>query len=319
MDDPKEKEFLMTNLLEIHDLSKYYRSVVALDKINLTIDEHTSIGLVGKNGAGKTTLLSVLSGAIRPNSGIVKILGYSPQASTIIGKLNILLQDAHFKQGIPVIAQLEHFARLQGFSKESARDEIATLLDRLNNADYADKKPETMSYGQRKRLAIVQAFIGKPELVLLDEPTAGLDPVAANDVRKFIQSFSNKSAFIISSHNLYEIEDICSRVVILDKAKLIANTEISELAAKDNTLNITLDRIPADNLVTALLQLPEITEFIQNKSNQHKITLYFASIHPDQLQLQVQSLIIDQGFSIVHFSRGKALVDGVIDLVNKGN
>ncbi len=309
----------MTCLIETEGLSKKYRATPALTGINLSIEKPVCIGLVGKNGAGKTTLLSILSGSIRQSSGTVKVLGHAPQGSAIQGKVSILLQDAHFKKGLPVISQLEHFAQLQGFTKQAARDEIADLLRQLNNADYAGKNPEQLSWGQRKRLGIVQAFIGQPELVLLDEPTAGLDPLAAHDVRKFIQTYTDKSSFIISSHNLYEIEDICSEVVILDKGKLIAYTKITELAGKDNSLNISLDRAPSEELLNALSQLPEIIDLKTDSANQEKITLYFASKQADKFQLQVQTLIIEQGFSLVHLHRGKALVDGVLDLVDAEN
>lgn len=309
----------MTRLIETEGLSKKYRATPALTDINLSIEKPVCTGLVGKNGAGKTTLLSILSGSIRQSSGTVKVLGHAPQGSSIKGKVSILLQDAHFKKGLPIISQLEHFARLQGFTKQAARDEIADLLRQLNNADYAGKNPEQLSWGQRKRLGIVQAFIGQPELVLLDEPTAGLDPLAAHDVRKFIRTYTDKSSFIISSHNLYEIEDICSDVVILDKGRLIAYTKITELAGKDNSLKISLDRAPSEELLNALSQLPEIIDLKTDSANQEKITLYFASKQADKFQLQVQTLIIDQGFSLVHLHRGKALVDGVLDLVDAEN
>lgn len=309
----------MTRLIVAEGLSKKYRATAALTDINLSIDTPVCIGLVGKNGAGKTTLLSILSGSIRQSAGTVKVLGHAPQDSAIKGKVSILLQDAHFKKGLPVIFQLEHFAQLQGFTKQAARDEIAGLLRQLNNADYAGKNPEQLSWGQRKRLGIVQAFIGQPELILLDEPTAGLDPLAAHDVRKFIQTYTDKSSFIISSHNLYEIEDICSDVVILDKGKLIAYTKITELAGKDNSLTISLDRAPSEELLNALSQLPEITDLKTDSANQEKITLYFSSKQVDKFQLQVQTLIIGQGFSLVQLHRGKALVDGVLDLVDAEN
>jgi len=177
----------MAAIIEIQALHKKYGSVVALENINLVIDSNEPIGLVGKNGAGKTTLFSILCGALKPNSGSVNVLGHSPESSSIKGKISILLQDADFKKGVPVTAQLNYFARLQGMSKQQAVFEVSSLLEKLNNADYASKKPETLSYGQRKRLGIVQALIGKPTLVLLDEPTAGLDPIAANDIRKLIQ------------------------------------------------------------------------------------------------------------------------------------
>lgn len=305
----------MPSIIDIKGLSKKYGPTLALDDIDLSIDTTEPIGLVGKNGAGKTTLLSILSGAIRQTSGTVKVLDYQPGASRVNGRLSILLQDADFKRGIPVLSQLLHFARLQGQTKQQARSQISDLLEKLNNADYAGKKPETLSYGQRKRLGIVQALIGDPELVLLDEPTAGLDPIAASDVRQFIQTASKQATFIVSSHNLYEIEDICSRIIILDKGRLIINSKISEFSDTNNRINLTLDRAVSHELRNKLLQLADIINLITNETQPEKLTIEFSSKAVDELQLQIQSIIIEQGIGIVQLNRGKTLADGVIDLV----
>ena len=133
-----------------------------------------AIGLVGKNGAGKTTLLSLLTGSLKTKTGSIKILGQSPEEIATTGKLNILPQDAAFKNGIPVFKQLVLFARLQGMRKTAATESVNKLLDELGDTSFAHKAVDKLSYGQRKRLGILQAFLGSPELVILDEPTAGL-------------------------------------------------------------------------------------------------------------------------------------------------
>jgi ABC-2 type transport system ATP-binding protein len=142
--------------------------------------------------------------------------------------------------------------------------------------------------------------------------------VVANDVRQLIRKLSRESAFIISSHNLYEIEDICSSVIILDKGRLIANKSISELANRDSSLNLTLNRRPDEKLIHALEQIDEINELTLDKTNHEKITLHLDSDDMDELQIQIQRLIMDQGYTITDLSRGKALIDGMMDLVDTG-
>jgi len=305
----------MSNLLEISGVHKHYGSTKALVNISLKIEQAAAIGLVGKNGAGKTTLLSILSGALRPSSGEVLILGETPQTIATTGKLNILPQDATFKKGIPVKKQLVLFARLQGMSQVHAESELDALLSELGECDFVNKAPEQLSYGQRKRVGIVQAFLGKPQLVILDEPTAGLDPVVANDVRKLIRKLSRDSAFIISSHNLYEIEDICSSVIILDKGKLLANKAISELASKDSSISISLNRAPEEALLSALKDIDTVNEIQLDSVNNEKLILQLSSQEMDELQLRIQRTIMEQGYTITEFSRGKALIDGMMDLV----
>ena len=302
----------MPNLVETRTLTRRYGSNTAIDNIALSLDDGGIIGLVGKNGAGKTTLLSLLSGALEPSSGTVNVLGYPASAPQLLGKINILLQEADFKRGISVKHQLIHFAQLQGLTQSEAKNEIGLLLEKLNNSEYAHKVPEAMSYGQRKRLGITQTFIGKPELILLDEPTAGLDPLAAADIRKTIQSFADQTTFIISSHNLYELQDICSRVLVLDKGQLKMNTTLSELNQGSDCLHITLNKNISADLLSALCELPEISEAIPDKTNLEKITLHFTDPGTDKLQLQVQSLILEHGYSVLQLNRGENMLAEIL-------
>jgi len=308
----------MSTVISTTGLGKKYGSVKALDNISLEIDSDGPIGLIGKNGAGKTTLLSILSGALRPTSGSVRVLGFPPESSAIKGRISILLQDANFRNGIPVKSQLLHFARVLGMTRDQACNEVNSILEQTNNSLSAQNKPKALSYGQRKRLAIVQALIGKPELVLLDEPTAGLDPVAASEVRKLIRNSSRKISFMVSSHNLYEIEDICKTILLLDRGRLVTYKAIADFSTKNNTLNLVLNRPMTEELRKKILQFTEITDFISNDPNPEKFTIHFTSTNPDKLQLELQSLIIENGFSIVMLSRGKTLADGVIDMVESG-
>lgn len=309
----------MSAFVTVKGVYKKYGSVTALKDVNLDLDETGPVGLIGKNGAGKTTLLSILSGVLRPDRGTVQILGSSPESSLVKGKISILLQDANFKNGIPVVSQLWHFARLLGMTRGEAKREVQSILEQTGNSAFAHGKPKGLSFGQRKRLAIVQALIGKPELVLLDEPTSGLDPVAAGDIRKLIRAWSQHTAFIVSSHNLYEIEDICKSIILLDQGSLVTHAKISEFATKSNILNLVVNRPLTDQLRNNLLKVIEITDLISNKANPEKFSIHFTSPHPDKLQLQIQSLVIDHGFSIVSLSRGKTLADGVVDLVPEKN
>jgi ABC-2 type transport system ATP-binding protein len=305
----------MPAIIEISELTKKFGNNFALDNINLRLDEPEMIGLVGKNGAGKTTLMSIISGAMKQTSGKVNVFEHPPGHNAIINRITILLQEANFKKGIPVYKQLIHFARLQDMSTAVAKKQVNELLEKLNNVDTAKKKPETLSFGQRKRLGIVQTLIGHPDLVMLDEPTAGLDPVAASEIRKFIQSMSRNVSFIISSHNLNEIEDICSRIVILDKGKLVTSAPIAEFAHQNTTLNLVLNRPLELTLKDRLQQLPEIIEIISNEAQLEKLAIHFNSNQTDQLQLKIQSLIIEEGYSIVQMHRGKDLAEGIMEIV----
>lgn len=306
----------MSAILKISELTKKFGNNFALDDINLTLDEPETIGLVGKNGAGKTTLMSIISGAMKQTSGQLEVFGQPPGHNSIINRTTILLQEANFKKGVPVQKQLIHFARLQGMSSSAAKEQVRELLEKLNNVDTAKKKAETLSFGQRKRLGIVQTLIGQPDLVMLDEPTAGLDPVAASEIRKFIQTMSRNVSFIISSHNLNEIEDICTRIVVLDKGKLVTNAPIAEFAHQNTSLNLVLNKPLDSELKDKLQQLPEIIEIIANEAQLERLVVHFNSDQTDKLQLKIQTLIIEHGYSIVQMHRGMDLAEGIMEIVN---
>ena len=135
-------------------------------------------------------------------------------------------------KGVPVQSQLAMLAELQGFSAAAARAEAARVLRLVLLADAAKKTPETLSHGMLKRIAIAQAFLGAPELVLLDEPTAGLDPATASEMKNLIRSLDKERTFIVSSHNLQDIEELCGSVVILDRGKIVEHRRVAELVGR---------------------------------------------------------------------------------------
>ena len=219
---------MMNKLIECKQLTKDFGRKNAIENLDLSIESGRTLGLVGPNGAGKTTLFSLISGYLKPTSGEIRVLGHTPGASLSKGRLGALPQDAPFLGGISVQAQLTLYAKLQGFVSNTAKAEVFRVLEHLKITDLAKQYPETLSFGQRKRVAIAQTLIGEPELILLDEPTSGLDPIAANDVRNIIRKLSSTCTFIISSHNLDEIGDICNEVIIIKQGKLVKHCPISE-------------------------------------------------------------------------------------------
>ena len=305
----------MTSIIECNNLGKSFAGLKALQEINIRIDKRTSAGLVGSNGAGKTTLFSLFCGFLRPSSGTVKILGHTPDSVRIKGRIGILPQDIPMLRGIAVNEQLLFFARLQGYRKHAAKQEIERIINLVNISPLIKQFPETLSYGQRKKVALAQALIGQPEVILLDEPTSGLDPVAANEVRSIIQRTRSDHTFVISSHNLDEIKTVCDEIIIIDKGKLIRHCQINELIDRNNIFTLLLDQIPADSLVQSLKSLVSVTKVETDPNNTKRISIYFQNESPDQFQFKVLECLQKNGTSIVEFSRGTAFADKVVELV----
>ena len=202
----------MTQHIQCSALTKYYRGVKALDGLDLELEITRPTGIVGPNGAGKSTLFAILCGFIRPSSGTARILGHAPHRADIKGKISLLPQDTALFKGIDAFSQLVHFARLHGLNKKQAKKEAERVISLVQADKFMQQLPETLSFGQRKRIMLAQALMGKPSFILMDEPTSGLDPVTANEVRRLLQQLGTEYAIVISSHNLAEIEDICSDI-----------------------------------------------------------------------------------------------------------
>lgn len=210
----------MSTLISASHLSKDYGSKVALNSVSFEITKGAPVALVGPNGAGKTTLFSLLCGYIFPTSGELRILGGPAGSQHLFGKLAALPQDAQLDPNFSVIHQLSFYGQLQGFSKAQARKESERVLELVGLSEAANQRPNELSHGMRKRVTISQALFGKPEIVMLDEATAGLDPIHAREVRELVSELSGETTFILSSHDLSELERLCGQVLHLDQGIL---------------------------------------------------------------------------------------------------
>ncbi|OHU86909.1 MULTISPECIES: ABC transporter ATP-binding protein [Pseudoalteromonas] len=213
----------MSTLIEVKQLSKSFGNKKALNDVSFTIDAGTTTALVGPNGAGKTTLFSILCGYLAPDRGDVKILGQPLRHPSLFGKLTALPQDAMLDPRFSIEKQMSFYGALQGFSKSEALKETARVLELVGLSDNHHSQINELSHGMRKRVCIAQALLGSPKIVLLDEATAGLDPLHAREIRSLISTLSDDISFILSSHDLAELERLCDHVLYLDQGKLTAH------------------------------------------------------------------------------------------------
>src|SRR5580700_1446753 len=213
-------------------LTKHFGSKTALDGVSLTVPAGAVFGLVGPNGAGKTTTFSILAGYLRPSSGSVEVLGFAPTAvDQLRARLGVLPQDALLPARDTVGEFLVHMAELQDLPHHKALEAVRQGLDDVAGRDWWGQRCGSLSHGMAKRVALAQAFLGEPDVVLLDEPTAGLDPRIAYEVRQLIKSRKGRSTLIVSSHNLQELEEVCDGAAILDRGRLVGSGSMAELTA----------------------------------------------------------------------------------------
>ncbi|MCG9730694.1 ABC transporter ATP-binding protein [Shewanella sp. Isolate13] len=258
------------SLVSCKGLSKTYGSKQALRQVSITLEAGSPIALVGPNGAGKTTLFSLLCGYIKPSAGEVSLLGAKPGSAELLGRVSSLPQDAALDPNLDIITQLTLFATLQGFSTKSAKAEALRVLSLVDLADSAQQKPKSLSHGMSKRVSIAQALIGSPELVLLDEPTAGLDPANAKKIRELVKTLSGETTFIISSHNLDELEKLCDQVLYLEQGQLSQSVSVKQSQHEDY-LTLTMQQCDTSELVSAVMQLADISAIEERQPNEFLI------------------------------------------------
>jgi ABC-2 type transport system ATP-binding protein len=304
-------------IIKTTGLGRDFGGTRALDKIDLELTAGAPIGLVGPNGAGKTTFFSVLCGFLRPTRGTVEVLGRPPLHRDLHGRVAILPQDAAFVKGVPVQSQLAMLAELQGFSAAAARAEAARVLKMVLLADAARKTPETLSHGMLKRIAIAQAFLGAPELVLLDEPTAGLDPATASEMKNLIRSLDQERTFIVSSHNLQDIEELCGSVVILDRGKIVEHRKVSELVSRTSCLTFRLEADPPQAIVGTLTAVPLVTRVELGRPGERRLAVHFRDQGEggaSTTQIAVLQALTAAGIGMIEMTRGQSLQDKVIEM-----
>ncbi|MDH4239433.1 MAG: ABC transporter ATP-binding protein [Phycisphaerae bacterium] len=246
----------MTHVVSIQGLSKSFGRIQALSNVSFDVPSHSIFGLLGPNGAGKTTLFSIIADFLKADAGRVEVLGIDTRNIwKLCGRLSILPQDARFQRNVPILEQLVFFQLLAGRTKQQAQEEVLQSLELVGLQSFAKRRVGSLSHGMVKRLEIAQAFLGSPEVILLDEPTAGLDPASARQIRDLVKQLQQSATIIVSSHNLDEIQELCDHVAILNLGSLVLSGSVDEITLADREYILFLSRPLQD---TELQQLSSI-------------------------------------------------------------
>ena len=219
----------------------------ALDGLTISVPRGSILGLVGENGAGKTTWMMTVAGFLRPDAGEIDLLGRGPfDAKCHAGRIAILPQDSELPLESTPMGALYRFGRLQGLSQKAARKSAQDALTAVNLIDRANSAVRTLSHGMRKRAMVAQCFVGNPEVVLLDEPLNGLDPVEADRLRRFIASHRGRRTVVVSSHNLEDVERLCTHVAVVGKGRLVRMDTVAAITHGSDRIVYSLSSAPKD-------------------------------------------------------------------------
>lgn len=220
-------------IIEARNLTKKYGDFIAVNNLNLTVNKGEIFGLLGPNGAGKTTTILMLLGLTEPTSGKVNILGYDPtrQPLKIKSKAGYIPESVGFYDELSAKENLIYIAKLNGISRSEAQHRISQALEKVNLMKVADQRVGTFSRGMRQRLGVADVLIKEPQLIIMDEPTQGLDPESARQFLTLIRTLADSGiTILISSHLLHQVQQVCDRVGLFHRGRMVLKGTVEELA-----------------------------------------------------------------------------------------
>ena len=230
----------MTAVIETRALTKTYGAVRALDGLSLTIPRGGVYGVLGPNGAGKSTLFRILLGLIRPTEGEAIVMGGKVGDVAASRRMGSMIETPRFPPYMTARQVLEWLSIAHGLNTDAAR--VSGWLERVGLTEAADRKVRGFSVGMLQRLGVAAVLITEPELVILDEPTSGMDPPGIQEMRALIRSLSEKDGItvVLASHQLLEVQRVCDRVAILNRGKLVREGSVSDLTSAGERLRLSL-------------------------------------------------------------------------------
>ncbi|MGC4938380.1 ABC transporter ATP-binding protein [Kribbella sp. DT2] len=233
-------------MVQVHGLTKRYGDTLAVDGVDLEVRPGEVYGFLGPNGAGKTTTLRILTGLIAPTSGSVEVLGGAPGQAKVLARTGSMIESPAF---YPYLSGLDNLRLLAEYA-EVPRARVREVLELVDLAGRAKDRFSTYSLGMKQRLGVAAALLKDPELVILDEPTNGLDPAGMRDMRRLIRELgSDGRTVVLSSHLLGEVQQVCDRVGIINAGRMVAEHDVDELRGQQE---LVIRAIPLESAHSVL-------------------------------------------------------------------
>ena len=227
-------------VIEINNLNKNYKNILAVNNLNFKINKGKIIGLLGPNGCGKSTTIGMMLGLIKPSQGSVMINGLNIEnnRTEVLSKMNFISPYIELPKKLTIEENLKIYGRMYGV--KNLDDKIEELIKKFNLTEFRKRKTGELSSGQKNRVSLAKALINDPEILLLDEPTASLDPDVGDYVRSVIEDFASKknATILLASHNMDEVERLCDSVVMMKKGEIVDKGTCSDLIKRHGRNNL---------------------------------------------------------------------------------
>ena len=294
----------MTTMINVDGLVKDFGLIKAVDNVTFTVDRGEVLGFLGPNGAGKSTTMKMITGFLTPTAGRVSVCGHDVVDRPIQAKAQI----GYLPEGAPAYADmtprgfLKFIAEIRGFSGAEAQRCIGAAVAKVQLREVMDQSIDTLSKGFKRRVGLAQAILHDPPVLILDEPTEGLDPNQKHEVRALIGEMSQDKAIIISTHILEEVDAVCTRALIIAKGRIVADGTPDQLESRSELHNAVSITTTADGAADALTGLPGVRRVERVGDNVYRVypqdgqsVIAEVSAHAREKGWPVDQLIVENG------------------------
>ena len=311
-------------MIEVKNITKKYGSITAVDNISFKIEEGEIVGLLGPNGAGKSTTMNMITGYIEPTEGEILINGYDISRKPKKAKSQI----GYMPEGVPLYSDLTvkefitYMAELKRVDRKTKKEKVQKIIEQTGLKDVENRLTRNLSRGYKQRVSMAGALVGEPQILILDEPTVGLDPKQITEIRALIKELGKTHTVILSSHILSEISQICNKVIIINKGKIIAIDTPENLERKvsnNNSLYITVEDTE-NKMDTIKEKIPQINKIELMKENEDGTKQYVLETNADtDLRKIIFSEFAKENITIFEMKQADAtLEDAFMKLIEGG-
>ena len=303
----------MPTMIQATGLTHYYGPRPAIDDVNFTVEKGEILGFLGPNGAGKTTTMRIITGFMPPTRGKVTLGGYDvvEQSREVRKRIGYLPETVPLYTDMTVSSYLKYMGTLRGMPPKDIKRRIGDVVDLCRLGEYHKTIIGKLSKGFRQRVGVAQAIIHEPEVLVLDEPTIGIDPIQVVETRRLIQDLGKSQTVVLSSHILPEVSMICQRVMIINEGKIVAEDTPSNLAQRLQGVNRMEVEVggPSNDVISALRKVNGVTD-VSHRSTQGKDLYMIQARGSQDLRDEISKAVVSSGWSLLSMqSVGMSLED----------
>jgi len=294
-------------MIEVQNLRKQFGSTVAVKDVSFRVQRGEVIGLLGPNGSGKTTIMRVLTGFFPPTSGTAKVGGLNVETDSLKVRelIGYLPENVVLYPDFPVARYLRFCGEVKGLSGSRLRNRVDAVIGSVGLGDVRKREIGKLSKGYRQRVGLAQALIAEPALLILDEPTVGLDPNQVIDIRNLIRELRGQSTILLSTHILHEVSVVCDRVIIIHRGEIIAEDSAEALNRRVQGVYQTLVRVdgPRAEIAAALRGIPGVEQVLEDPvPSDPSVRFKVVSKTGEDIRKQIARTIVDRGWSLAEVS-----------------